>query len=291
MDAIVIHDLVSQQVAIVPALIAAGAALAGGVINNIMNRDNIDHKAEVEKDLMKYEYDQFKSPAAQVRGMAAAGLSPSVGLGMGNGEFATPAHGSVSDSPFVFSGVDEIANAVNAIANAKKAGAETVGRNLENRIVEESIKDRIEQVGLQNKWTKEQTAKTTQEFALISGQCNEMQQRIENMRSEKALTDKQVSTFDRRMSAEIDNLKSSADYHQAMAGLTDSQKELFEATMDDMKNIAYWQSQQLEKLVGLLGKYGDAQAVIGMISQVVGSASDIISSITPKGWFNFTGKK
>lgn len=286
MDAIVIHDLVSQQVAIIPALIAAGAALAGGVINNIINRDNIDHKAEVEKDLMTYEYNQFKSPAAQVRGMAAAGISPSVGLGMGNGEFATPAHGSVSDSPFVFSGVDEIANAVNAIANAKKAGAETVGRNLENRIVEDSLKERIEQVAIQNQWTKEQTSKTVQEFSLITGQCNEMQQRIENMRSEKALTDENVSWFARHMEAEISHLESSADYQKSLKSLTDAQKELFDATMEDMKKITYWQSQQLQTLVGLLGKYGDAQAIVGMISQVVGSASNLIGSImsfkTPK---------
>ena len=72
------------------------------------------------------------------------------------------------------------------VLSQKEERVETVGKNLENTIVEQSLKDRIEQVAIQNNWTKEQTPlKTTQEFALISGQCN-MQQRIDNMRSEKA---------------------------------------------------------------------------------------------------------
>lgn len=272
------------------------AGLVGGLLtsgfNQVLGRSTKDYEQGLSKDLMQYQFQNFMSPAAQAASYARAGFNPALALGPGgSGAFATPSP-SYSPTPIpLMSGIDSIANATRALAEAKKAGAETVGKNLENKILESSLQDRIEEVGIKNKWTQEQTAKTTQEFALISGQCNEMQQRIENMRSEKALTDKQVQTFDRRMSAEIDNLKASADYHKAMVGLSESQKQLLDDTMDDMKDIVYWQSQQLEKLVGLLGKYGDAQAVIGMISQIVGSASDIISSITPKGWFNFTGKK
>ena len=277
---------------IAPAIIGAVGALGSAALNYGLNRQMMNYKLDDAKDLMSYEWQNFQSPKAQVRALSAAGISPSVAFSSGGvGQFATPKPTMPTDSPFFVSGVDQFANAVSAIAQAKKAGAETIGKQLENKVLESSLQDRIEEVGIRNNWTKEQTSKTTQEFALISGQCNEMQQRIDNMRSEKALTDKQINNFDRRMSAEIENLRSSAEYHKAMAGLTESQKELFDSTMDNMKSIVYWQEQQLEKLVGLLGKYGDAQAVVGMISQVVGAASDIIGSITPKGWFNPTGKK
>lgn len=264
------------------------AGLVGGVMsagfNQVLARSAKEYEQGLAKELMQYQYQNFMSPSAQAHSYAMAGMNPALAMGPGgSGAFATPSP-SYSPTPIpMLSGIDQLANATRAYAEAKKAGADTVGKNLENRIVESSLKDRIDQVGLQNNWTKEQTAKTTQEFALISGQCNEMQQRIDNMRSEKALTDKQVQVFDRRMSAEIDHLKSQADYQKALAGLTESQKELFAATMDDMKNIVYWQSQQLEKLVGLLNKYGDAQAVVALISQAVGAASDILGSISPKG--------
>lgn len=274
-----------------PALIGAGAAFGLAGLNQAMNRENMSYQTAQAKELMRYQYDNFMSPYAQAKSYADAGISPAQAFGSGgSGQLATPSPSFPSSIPVQIAGVDQIANAVNAIANAKKAGADTAGKNLENRIVENSLKDRIEQVAIQNQWTKEQTSKTTQEFALISGQCNEMQQRIENMRSDKALTDKNVQWFDRHMSAEIDHLKSSADYQKAIAGLTDSQKELLDATMDDMKNIVYWQSQQLEKLVGLLGKYGDAQAIVGMISQVVGSASELIGAFSPKGLVNLFKK-
>ena len=82
---------------------------------------------------------------------------------------------------------------------------------------------------------------------------------------------------------EIDHLKSSADYQKrAIAGLTDSQKELL-MLMEDRRIVTYWQSQQIQRpLLNLMGKYGDAQAVVGMISQVKGSATDILGALSPK---------
>ena len=46
---------------------------------------------DASKDLMKFEWDNFKSPKAQVSALAAAGLNPAVALGQGGSGFsATP---------------------------------------------------------------------------------------------------------------------------------------------------------------------------------------------------------
>lgn len=269
---------------IAPALIGAVGALGSAALNYGLNRNMMNYKLEDAKDLMSYEWQNFQSPQAQVRALSAAGISPSVAFSSGGvGQFATPNPTMPTDSPFFVSGIDEFANAVSAIAQAKKVGAETIGQQLENKVLEGSVDDRIREIGLRNKWTEEQTSKVIQETSAIVGQCNVMQKQVEKLESDKKLTDKQVKWFDRHMRAEIDDLISSADYKKATADLTKAQKELLDATFDDLVHIQNLNSLQLEKVVGLLDKYGDAQAIVGMISQIVGSASDLLGAISPKG--------
>lgn len=276
-----IGDLLVEQLAIAPLIAAGVAALGTTVLNNVLNRDNMDYKQDLSKDMMQYQWNKYNSPAALVREYAKAGISPSVAMGNQGvgGNIAMPSPSPVSDSPYLVSGVDSFANAVRAIAESKKVGAETVGQTLENDLLRQTFDDKVEAVALQNHWTKEQTAKTTQEVGLLSGQFNELQQRIENMRSEKRLTDKNVEWYDRHMKAEISHIKNSAEYQKALAGLTQTQKELLDATFDDLTKITNLNMQQLEKVVGLLDKYSDAQAIVGMISQIVGSASQLVGSI------------
>lgn len=259
------------------ALGSVGSSLLGGVIG----RSNMDAQVKRSKELMQYEWEHFKSPQAQVSALAAAGINPAVALGQGGSGFtATPTPSMPSNPNIPMPNIGDVGQFVLAMANAKKAGLESVGQKLENDFNQSVLAERIRSVGLQNKWTEEQTAKCTQEVGLMSGQFNEIQKRIEVMEQERQLTEKNVKWFDRHMKAEINDLRASAEYKDALKGLTDSQKELLDRTMDDLCDITSYQADQMDKIVSLLDKYGDAQAIVGMLSQVVGSASDLIGSIT-----------
>lgn len=168
------------------------------------------------------------------------------------------------------------ANVVKAIAEAKKAGAEAAGQNLENQYNQATMEERVKAVGLQNSWTEEQTAKMTQEVSYIVGQQNALQVQIDNLRKEGKLTDKEIKWFDQEMSAKIAELKSSADYQRAQANLTKTQKEQLDALFDDTKRLLSSNANLAEKTVTLLDRYGDAQAIVGMATQLLGSISDLL---------------
>lgn len=266
--------------------------LGGGVLNSLLGGLSAKQAFERQKELMDYQasiqdtqFKKYASPQAQVSNLAAAGINPAVAMGNHSPVFSSipngPSPASVASAQFGIgtTSLSDLANYMLAKANAKKAGVETEGTVLDNEVKRRTLEDRVKQIALQNHWTEEQTAKVTQEIGLLTGQFNEIQQRIDNMRSEKKLTDKQVSWYDRNISAEISDLQASAKYKNSVAGLTDSQKQLLDATMEDLKTITNLNTQQMEKIVSLLDKYGDAQAIVGMLSQIVGSASDLIGSI------------
>lgn len=271
------------NIAIAPIALGALAFGGGAALNswaNSQNRENAEYSLDLQKRLMDYEWKNFNSPKAQAQSLAEAGVNPAVAFGQGGfGRGVSPSGSApeLAQSDIGLSGQD-FANTILALSQAKKAGSESAGVELDNIVKKNTLDEQIKSVALANHWTSEQTAKVTQEIGLMSGQFQQIQQNIENMRSEKLLTDKKVQWFGRHMAAEIAHLKSQKEYNEALKGLTDSQKELLDHTMDDLQNIAFYQSEQLQKIVGLLDKYGDAQAIVGMISQLVSSASDLLGN-------------
>lgn len=261
------------------AIIGGGLNLIGGAINNQVNRSNMNYQAKISKQLMDYQWDRFQSYPAQVSSMASAGLNPATMFNNGGSRSASPSVAMPSSNPIDmgFSG-NNLAEIALAASQAKKSGAEASGQLLNNKLLSETLEERIKQVALENNWTAENTAKLTTEIGLMSGQFNMLQQKIDNLRSEKKLTDKHVDWFERQMTAEINELQSSAKYKNAVADLTDQQKELLTRSMEDLVNINNLNAENLNQVVGLLKKYGDAQAVVGMLTQLIGSASDLMGA-------------
>lgn len=276
-------DLQVHCVAVAPLAVlgaAAGLNAVNGAVNNIVNRSNMRESADIAMDLMDYQWENFQSPRAQSKSMRAAGLNPAVAFGQGGtGHFSSPSVNMPTLPPvnFGLSG-SELANVALAASQAKKAGNEAVGQALNNKLLDATLEDRIQQVALQNNWTKEDTARITQEVGLMSGQFNLLQQKIDNLKSEKQLTVKHVDWYERQMTAEINDLQASAKYKNAVADLTDQQKELLTRSMQDLVDINHLNAENLSQVVGLLKKYGDAQAVVGMLTQLIGSASDLMGA-------------
>ena len=256
--------------------IGALGSLGSSIINGAFNYLSMDKQQEMAKDLMNYQWEHFQSPKAQAQAMAAAGINPAVAFGQGGSGFtATPSPTMPSSSPPTFGGMMDIAGFVKAMAEAKKAGLESTAQEMQNEITSATMADAIKAVGLKNSWTESEITKIDQEVSKMTGELNLMHTRAE-------LNNKQIEWFDKVQTAEINKLKASAAYENAMAGLSGSQKKLLDDTLEDLKKYANYNQQYLEKMVALLDKYGDAQAIVGMISQVVSSASDFIGNfVTP----------
>lgn len=100
-----------------------GAGMAAG--NTALNAIGIGQQTGASEDLMKYQWDNFMSPRAQVREMAAAGLNPGAVLGSGKGSFASPSVGMPSVAPVQIGGVDTLANYLVAKSQAKRNEVDT----------------------------------------------------------------------------------------------------------------------------------------------------------------------
>lgn len=220
----------------------------------------------------------YNSPIEQMKRLKEGNLNPNLVYGSGAvgleaPSTAAPTAPSAPMAPVVpmSNPIAEAAQAAQALALAKQAGSNAIKTDIETEYLSQSMTERLEAVGLQNKWTKEQIQKIAQEYSNLVAQCN-------LMRSQAETVDITNKNLDDKLKAEISNLKSSASYHNAVKGLTDSQKQLLDSTMDNLINISQNQSDFLDTSVKLLNRYGDAQAIVGMLSQVVGSVTDILTS-------------
>lgn len=269
----------AAPVLLTPEVISSGIGAIGSfgssILNGLFNRDSMANQVEHAKDLMKYQWENFQSPQAQVRALAAAGLNPAVALGHGGiGFSASPSVNMPSSTPPQIGGVQDIASFVKAMAEAKKAGLESTAQEMQNDLTRQTFGELVRKVGLENKWKESDIIKMDNEVSKLVADVHQIEKNV-------LLNDKQIKWFDRIQSAQVEDLKQSAAYHEALSKLTDEQKNLLDSTMEDLKNYAHYNTEQLQKMVELLGKYGDAQAIVGMISQVVSSASDLIGNFVP----------
>lgn len=122
--------------------IVAGIAsnVASGFINSFLSKRATEYQTQQQKELMKYQWDNFLSPSAQVSAYGNAGLNPAAMFTNGNA-IQGPSGASVTSPSFGIgtTSMSDLAAIISATAAAKKAGvevphieAETQGKVLEN---------------------------------------------------------------------------------------------------------------------------------------------------------------
>lgn len=253
----------------------------GSLFGNDLARQNAEYQWKLQKDMLDYQWKHFSSPKAQARSLAEAGINPSVAFGQGSvSHSAQPSMGGVSPISPIDIGLSgsDFASSILALSQAKKAGSEEAGQKIDNLINKSTIDDHIKRIGLENKWTNEQISKTTTEIGLMVGKFNETQANIDKLRSEKQLTDKDIQWYDRKMEATINEIMASADYQNMLKGKTESEKKLLDDSMEHLKKFNEFSAKQLETLVGLMDKYGDASAIINMGTAIMNSVSNLIGN-------------
>ena len=190
-------------------LIGAGGSLLSSGMSNMFAQNNAEVSYQRQKELMamqqKYAVENwnrevnYNDPKQQMKRLKDAGLNPNLVYGNGAAGLEAPstaaptAPGAPMAQTVPFSNfAAEGAQVALAINQAKKADADTVGQTIENEFLSKTLQDRIEAVAVQNNWTKEQTAKVSQEISYIVGQQNALREQVENIKKEGQLTQKQI---------------------------------------------------------------------------------------------------
>ena len=174
----------SVSLAIAPlaigALAASGGAALSGLINN-QNKQNAEYSLDMQKRLMDYTWSKYNSPKAQAKAYADAGFNPAVAFGQGG--MSSPVAPSMSAPELsqigLSSSMSDLGTLVStgsqallAAAEAKKVGLEAEGQKLLNDYNAETLAERVRGVGLQNKWTEEQTTKVIQDWNKTVAEIN-----------------------------------------------------------------------------------------------------------------------
>lgn len=110
-----------------PVVGASLISLGAGLLNNLFQSQSMDKQVSAQKDLMKYQWDNFSSPVAQAKSYAAAGFNPATALGNGNITSSSPSAPSVTPPQFSvgIENLSELGSFMKSVADAKKAGVDT----------------------------------------------------------------------------------------------------------------------------------------------------------------------
>lgn len=275
------------------ALLAAGGSLMGNVASLIAGRDNADRAFKQQKELMNLQNqyavenwnreNRYNTPKAQMERLRSAGLNPDLMYGSGaaglqSGSISAPsAPGSqMAPTPDFSSSVSDAAQAALAIRQADLAGSQAMKQNIENKYFEEQLMAGLEQTRAFTDLTKEQRSEVSMRCQNLSAEWNRLQEDINLLRKEGKLKDKEIKVFDRRLNAEIDYMTSSSDF-------TKIQKEILEDNKLNIIKLAKGQADLAETAALLTKRYGDAQAVVGLLSEVVSAGTDLVTAFTTKG--------
>lgn len=251
--------------------LSAGASLVGNLVNNLMGRSNA-----------QYAYDNFNSPAAQVRGFRDAGMNPAVGMSQsggqsGAGQTAPP---TPTENPFGMVNLEQYANSLKALADAKKAGVDT--RSAEEDIKLKQIEQDAKEFELRlSKYfgTKERAQalallEKNVRIAQLTGDTKEQEKAINEWlkAKEKAISEaeenkrdilkKELDNTDKRLKLENRVLFTQGDANTAAANASNTQADVNRQTRRLQSALAdIEESGKSEKIKSLLAEYKKNQAI------------------------------
>lgn len=277
------------------ALIGGLASLGGSALTQALGMSNAKLSYRQTRDLMALQNqytrenwqmeNNYNSPKAQMARLKAAGLNPNLVYGSGaagvsglSGSMDSPSSPSspVAPTPDFSSVVGDAVNAAVGMANAEKANSDTMKTNIENKYLADQLMANLVNTKALTSLNEEKCAEVSMQCQNLSATWNLMQQQIVNAKKEGELSQKQIDTFDRRFNAELDYLSSQSDF-------TKEQKEILSENRENIIKLAKGQADLATTAAALAKKYGDAQAVIGMLTSVVSAGADLLGVVTKQG--------
>lgn len=254
----------SCNLAIAPLLLGTLAAAGGAAMNSIansQNKSNAQYSMNLQKDLLNYQWEKFDSPKAQLDSYAAAGINPAVALGQGAMRGASPTANAPQVAQVTQSATDT-ANNILALSEAKKAGSETAGIELNNEILKGSLADRIKEVALNNKWKLEDITRIENVIGNIQGQNSKLQVEIDNLRKEGKTLDFENDNWITKFNAEM---RKYADEHNISAQEFKQMQEQAPYILGKLKS----EDKILNLESEIQGSYAETNAKLGVIGKVI----------------------
>lgn len=282
------------------AIISAGASFAGSLANLFSGQHQANKAFERQKELMRiqnqYAIDNwnrennYNTPSAQMQRLRDAGLNPNLVYGQGSGSLQagsidTPSAPSapMAVSPDFSKSIMDGANAALAIAQAKKAGSETIAQNIENEYNQKTLEDRINKVSLENNWTKEQTKKAKEETAYLQEQFGELVARINSLKIRNEIDSKTLDNWDRefnnRMREMDDRHAMSYEERRRLSSTFDDFVRLckFQADGADLTNQGTeWSNKLLQQTWEFNSSYQDINNSLGLFGKLINILVSIV---------------
>lgn len=203
-----------------PAIIGAAGSIVATGMNNANSQNNAAQSFQRQKELMALQQqyavenwnreNNYNKPEEQMKRLKAAGLNPDLVYGNGasglqSGPIAAPtapAAPMAQTIPLV-NPITEGAQAAVGIAQAKKAGSETIAQNIENEYLSKTLQDRIKAIALANDWTEEQTKKAIEETANLTQQFGLLVAQQNILSTDRQIREKELSQMDERFQKEM----------------------------------------------------------------------------------------
>lgn len=290
---------------------SVGLAAAGSGLSFLSGAFNSAQAFSRQKDLLRMQQqyavqnwnaqNAYNTPKAQMERLRDAGLNPNLMYEGGAGSLQADAIGnssapSVAMSSPVGNFFGEAAQAMQSVALAKSAGADTAGKLLENEWMKSTLDERIASVGKQNRWTDEQIknmqAKTNEvnaNIGLIEKNKEQLSAVIANLdantelsKEQRELVIKEVNNYDKECRARIAELLASAK-------LSNEQAAYYKGTMESVIALNNANAKQANTSAAgldlqniLVGKYGEAEKIMGLINSGCNSAERLSEAVLGK---------
>lgn len=272
-----------------PTIITAGAGLLGKGLDLFNSQNAADTAFARQKELMALQQSyavqnwnrevNYNNPKEQMKRLKDAGLNPNLVYGSGAAGLEAPSTAAptapsapmqVTAAPSFGSLVSEAAQAGLAIAQAKKAGADTIGQTIENEFLTKTLQDRIQSVALQNKWTTEQTNKAKEEINNLSQQYGLLVAQQNILSTERQIRDKELANFDERFQKEMrkfdDEHKLSHEEYRRLYNTYDDFVRMFKANADKSE----WDAKLQELSYNMENNFQEWERSAGLVGQFVG---------------------
>lgn len=269
------------------ALAGGLASLGGSIVSGLFGQNQASLSFSRQKELMALQNqyavenwnreNAYNSPKAQMERLKAAGLNPNLVYGSGaagvsglGGSIDTPSAPSspMAPTPDFSSAVGDAVSAAVGIAQAKKADKESIGKDIENRYNEQTLKERIAAVGKLNDKTDKEIAVLQEQIPILSQTYSKLVGEVNILSTERQIRDKELGQWDERFKKEMrefdDRHKLSKQEYIRLRDTYEDFKRMAKASADDkewdvkLKNQLFDINEDwtdTEKSLGILGKF------------------------------------
>lgn len=275
------------------ALIGGFASLAGTALSQFGADSRAEQSFQRQKELMALQNqyavqnwareNRYNTPEEQRKRLEAAGLNPDLmygsgGVGNMSGSIDAPgAPAAPMAQTFDYSkSVNDAVQAAVGIAQAKKAGSETIAQNIENDFLKKTLDERVESVSLQNKWTKEQTNKTKEEVDNLQQQYNLLVGQINALSTDRQIRDKELLHWDERFQKELRAMDDAHNLsHEEYRRLRDTYDD-FIRTIRSGADKSEWEAKMSELMFNIESDYARTEKNLGIAGKLIGMLLKIL---------------